>query len=133
MTMRWWLRAFLLAMLCVMAVPARALEYTIPARGQDHPGFGRVLFDVDAHEGDRLRRDADQVIVTFGGGDRVGALSGTARNVRSFSGGRGQAVIAIAPGAAIRWARVGAQVALDVLDPPDIGPRPVAIADQRLP
>ncbi len=89
----------------------------IAARLGEHPEYGRVVFDVPEGEDFHLARKGEQVVVTFGGHGTVADGVGHARNVREVAGGKGRAVITVAPGSRVHALRIGAHVIVDVRDP----------------
>ncbi len=103
----------------------------IAARLGEHPGYGRVVFDVPEDEDYHVAHQGERVVVTFAGHPAVADGIGHARNVRDVTGGSGRAVITIAPGSRVHALRMGAHVIVDILDPlasSRIGPQVAAIA-----
>jgi hypothetical protein len=103
-----------------LAEPAAA---AVAVRAGNHPGFGRMVFDVAAGTDYSLSRDGDRVRLHFSGGAVIGTPVGIARNILSVTGGAGEVELTVVPGARVRPSRIGERVVIDVLDPakPDPG------------
>jgi hypothetical protein len=110
--------------------PARADEpNVIRVRVGNHPGFGRVVFDLPPDTKFALAREGNRVRLVFPAGESVLVGNNPPRNVRAIEGGAGTAVLELTPGTKIRTLRLGDRLALDVLDPP----RPTRPAASRTP
>ena len=96
--------------------PLEAGKVTVTARGGNHPGFGRLVFDVSGDTRYRFSRDGDHVHLDFFPAVSIGDPRFLPRNVQSVSGGNGDVDIVVAPGARVRPSRIGERVVVDVLD-----------------
>ena len=124
-----WLFALLAAMLLwpLLAIAGEPAE--IGVRAGNHPGFGRVVFDVPPGTHYRLARDGDRITVRFVPELPVADASALPRNVRSVRGGAHEAVVTLAPGATAHDMRLGNHIVIDVFDPKDAasaGDSPIA-------
>jgi hypothetical protein len=105
-----------------------------PIRVGDHPGFGRIVFDLQRRGGYSLSRDGDRLVVRFADAPPFAAAPGTPRNVRAIRPQSGGAEIVLVPGATVRDAVMGSRVVIDVLDPaPMPSAQPAETADRRAP
>ena len=109
-----WLALALLAPGPAGAAPARP----VPVRSGTHRGFGRLVFDFPFWVGWRLERHGDVVRLSFSRALPFGPDPKLPRNVRALRDAPGRATVTVAPGARVRWMRLGARLVLDVLDPP---------------
>src|SRR5579875_3556469 len=99
--------------------PGRADEpNVIRVRVGNHPGFGRVVFDLPPDTKFALAREGNRLRLVFPGGEHVFVGNNPPRNVLAIEGGAGTAVLELTPGTKIRTLRLGDRLALDVLDPP---------------
>jgi len=105
------------------AAPAPAASAAAVMRTGNHPGFGRVVFDLPAGATWSLDRAGDRLTVRFTGAT-VGAGARPPRNVRDIVTGPGKVEFMLAPGAQIRPVRNGDRLVLDVLDPAAVTPAP---------
>ena len=87
-----------------------------PVRTGDHPGYGRVVFDLPPGASWTLDRDGDRLTVRFSGADPLAGAK-PPRNVRALNVAAGAAELSLAPGVQVRPARLGNRLLLDVLDP----------------
>ncbi len=92
------------------------LPRTIPIRTGDHPGFGRVVFDLPAGVGSSLEQAGDRLTVRFSGADPV-AGARLPHNVLALTASPGMAELALAPGVRLRQAQLDNRLVLDLLDP----------------
>jgi hypothetical protein len=109
---------FLLALL--LAVPGTASlagAQTIGLRTGDHPGFGRVVFDLPDGVTAALVREADRTVIRFAPPLVVRPGARAPRNVRALAVGPGEASLVLAPEARLRRLRLGHRLVLDILDP----------------
>src|SRR5579875_1307044 len=90
----------------------------IRVRVGNHPGFGRVVFDLPPDTKFALAREGNRVRLVFPAGEPVLVGNSPPRNVLAIEGGAGTAVLELTPGSKIRTLRLGDRLALDVLDPP---------------
>jgi hypothetical protein len=104
---------------------------TLQIRTGEHPGFGRLVFDVPPGTVARFSREGGQVSITFDAPIAVAAPDAPPRNVRAIEGGAGRARFELAPGATVRQTKLGDRLVIDVLDPqaaqaraPSRGPSP---------
>lgn len=97
-----------------LAGPAAA---EVAVRAGNHPGFGRMVFDVPGGTEYSLSRDGDRIRLRFSGDPAIGTPASNARNIRSAIGGASGAELLVAPGAKVRGSRIGDRVVIDVLDP----------------
>jgi len=105
----------------------------IRVRVGNHPGFGRVVFDLPPDTKFALAREGNRVRLVFPAGEPVLVGNSPPRNVLAIEGGAGTAVLELTPGSKIRTLRLGDRLALDVLDPPrptrsDVSKTPSAAA-----
>ncbi|MGI4952291.1 MAG: hypothetical protein ACRYGM_10830 [Janthinobacterium lividum] len=99
-----------------MAEPVQAAASTVVRVG-DHPGHGRVVFDLPASASFELVTEGDRVLLVFRGAGGVLEPLTRPRNVRSIQTGTDTATIELAPGARARPARLGDRLVIDILDP----------------
>lgn len=138
----WWLLAAFAVAGLEIAGPARAEEAapsaargaTIGVRAGNHPGYGRLVFDVADGTQYSLSRDGDRVRLHFSNNPFIGTPAAPPRNVLSVSGGDGEAELVVAAGTRVRPSRIGARVVVDVLDPSTpVEPRPARVLALALP
>ena len=101
----------------------------IGMRSGDHPGFGRLVFDLPPGTKASVTQGDGQVVVAF---DPPGEIAGGARpprNVKKVSLTSGRAEIALAPEAVVRSATLGTRFVLDLADA--ASPAPLAPAAPR--
>lgn len=111
---------------CAMTVIAAALWFATPAQAGDgaatavrvgnHPGFGRIVFDMAAGSTYDVATEGDRLLVVFQGAAAVEQPASLPRNVVSLQTGPGTATLLIVPGARVRPMHVGDRLILDVLD-----------------
>jgi hypothetical protein len=89
----------------------------IALRTGDHPGFGRVVFDLPVGVSAVAAQDGDRVTIRFDPAGIVRAGAEAPRNVRGITFAAGQAEVVLAPGAQIRPMRMDGKLVIDVLDP----------------
>ncbi len=116
----------ILAAVLALAGPSRAEQAEPPAaarggavgvRAGNHPGFGRMVFDVAGGTEYSLSRDGERIHLHFSGDAWIGTPARLARNVLAASGGAGEAELVVAAGARVRPSRIGERVVVDVFDP----------------
>ena len=114
--------------------PAGPKKATVAARAGNHPGFGRLVFDVSGDTQFRLSRDGDRVHVDFSPAVLIGDPRFMPRNVLSVAGGEGEVTIVVAAGTRVRSSRIGERVVVDVLTSSGVSEaRPVAAPTAALP
>lgn len=121
------------ATLLAAAVAATAAAAT-PALGQgtmafirsgDHPGYGRIVFDLPPNTSYQADRVGDRVILRFDSGVTVPAGGTPPRNVAGIDGGQGRAEVVLASGGVRHRAfRLGDRVIVDALDESATEPAP---------
>ena len=103
---------------------------TALVRTGDHPGYGRVVFDLPPGASWTLDRAGDRLTVRFSGADPLAGAK-PPRNVRALTVAAGAAELSLAPGVQVRPGRLGNRLLLDVLDP--VGAAAAARPPRRLP
>jgi hypothetical protein len=136
------MRAVLLALVVSVAahaappapVPAAGAAAPPPAavRTGDHPGFGRVVFDLPPGAGWTVERAGERLTVHVSGAEPVVA-GRPPRNVRTLGATASTAELTLAPGANVRWWRLGERLVVDVFDPPGTAAAPAAPATGSAP
>ena len=101
-----------------MAVAAAAEPPAIGLRTGDHPGFGRVVFDLPAGTTAETEQAGDRLIVHFNPAGVIRAGAGPPHNVRGIATAAGRAELALPAGAQIHLMRMDGKLVIDVLDPP---------------
>jgi hypothetical protein len=112
------LAAVLLALILALPVAGRAGPPvpSVSIRAGDHPGFGRVVFDLPAGTRWTLDRVGERLTVRFSGADPV-AGARPPRNVRALTAASGTAELSLVPGTHVRSTHLGNRLVLDLLDP----------------
>lgn len=108
--------AWLLVLLLV-PVAVWAQGGTIGLRSGEHPGFGRVVFDLPGGTTAAVEQSDGAIIVRFSPAETVTAGARPPRNVRSIALEAGLARLAIVPGAQMRRIQLGTRLVLDIVDP----------------
>ncbi len=104
----------------------------VGVRVGDHPGFGRLVFDLPAGVTSQAAMEGDRLLLVFSANATAGRPGGLPRNVVGFEARPGSATLVVAPGAQIRPLRIGSRMVVDVLDPPDAAPvAPVSPASPK--
>ena len=88
----------------------------VAIRTGNHPGFGRVVFDLPAGTSATLHRTGNYLTVRFSGADPV-AGARPPRNAQALTAVPGKAELLLAPGVRVRPAHMGNRLVLDLLDP----------------
>ena len=114
--MKYLVRAAALLVLMAGGAWAQSDAPPAPIRTGDHPGFGRVVFDLPAGARWTLDRMGERLTVRFSGAAPV-AGAPPPRNVRALTAASGTAELSLAPGAQVRSMVLGNRLVLDVLDP----------------
>ena len=112
-------RLLLLAALlayCPFAVALADPGAPVPVRVGNHPGFGRVVFDLPARLDYHVTQQGDHVVVEFTGDVTIGSVPAMPTNVLAITGGASKAELVVAPGTVVHDARYGDRVVIDVLD-----------------
>ncbi len=114
------------------AVPAFAQAPAIVARSGDHPGFGRIVFDLPTGVTASATQDGKQASVKLvgAGGINFGPLPHNVLALVPVSGG---AEIALAEGVQLRQSRIGGKLVLDFVDPAKPSAQPAAPTPTRTP
>ena len=99
----------------LFAAPARAASTAI--RAGEHPGFGRLVFDLPPGATVEAVTEGDRTLLVFAGVTSVDAPPRAPRNVAAVRVEGMTATIAVRPGARVRQQRLGDRLVLDVLDP----------------
>jgi hypothetical protein len=110
-----WLFAVLLC--CMAPVAANADSVTpVPVHVGNHPGYGRVVFDLPERLDYHLTQQGQHVLVQFTGNVTIGSAPSIPHNVLGVTGGAGQAELVVESGTVVRAWRLGDLVVVDVLD-----------------
>jgi hypothetical protein len=113
----------LLAVTLLAAPGLHAQAPTVTLRSGDHPGYGRLVFDLPQGATARTVPAPDGVTVAAAGA-AFGPVPRLPRNLRALDLGGGQATLHLVPGAGWRALRLPGRVVIDLLDPPS----PAAVA-----
>jgi hypothetical protein len=105
----------------VAPVAATAAVPSASIRSGNHPGFGRVVFDLPAGARWTLLRVGERLTVRFSGADPVAGVP-PPRNVRALTAAPGAAELSLVPGTRVRSTRMGSRLVLDLLDPVTAAP-----------
>jgi hypothetical protein len=102
---------------CAAAVAARADNgASVPVHVGNHPGYGRVVFDLPGRPDYTVSQQDQHVLIKFTGNITIGTAPGVPHNVLGLTGGAGQAELVVQAGTAVRAWRQGNLVVVDVLD-----------------
>lgn len=99
---------------------------TIGLRTGDHPGFGRVVFDLPPGVKAAVMQEEGRAVVRFTPALAVEQGARPPRNVRAIAVEPGAASLALAPQAQLRRAHLGPRLVLDIADPPAAAVAPPA-------
>jgi hypothetical protein len=88
----------------------------VAVRVGDHPGFGRVVFDLPGQVEYELTQQGQHVTIEFKRDLTIASAPSAPHNVQNIIGGKGHAEFDVAPGATVRPWRVGNRVVIDVTD-----------------
>ncbi len=119
-----------------VSLPAASRAEAVSVRAGNHPGFGRLVFDVAGRTKYRLSRDGDHVHLGFSPAVPIGDPRFMPHNVLSVLGGDGAVELVVASGARVRPSRIGERVVVDVIDPagsPEAKPEKIAAAGLPVP
>lgn len=89
---------------------------SVLVRVGNHPGYGRVVFDLPARTNYQLTQQGEHVSLQFTGDLTVGSSTVVPHNVLGVTGGASQAEIVIAPGTVVRESHFGDRLVIDVWD-----------------
>ena len=109
------MRAFLLGVFLLAAGAARAEHATVIVG--DHPDYGRLVVQMDAPTPAVIVQRGNQVEISLVSNNEIVAPDRVPRNVVSFQGAQGKAIVKIAPGARIKQAQSGRLIIIDIIDP----------------
>lgn len=127
-----------LAALLLIGPAATAAPPEIGVRTGDHPGYGRVVFDLPPGTSAVPREESGRVVVRFDPGATIRLGAAPPHNVRGITVQDGQVDIAVAPGAQIHSAPMDGKLVVDVLDPSSstpaapVAPKPAAPPPAKL-
>ncbi len=88
----------------------------VAVRVGNHPGFGRVVFDLPGQVEYELTQQGQHVIIEFKRDLTIGSAPGAPHNVQNITGGKGHAEFDVTPGTIVRTSRMGDRVVIDVAD-----------------
>ena len=88
----------------------------VAVRVGNHPGFGRVVFDLPGQVEYELTQQGQHVIIEFKRDLTIGSAPGAPHNVQNITGGKGHAEFDVTPGTIVRASRMGDRVVIDVAD-----------------
>src|SRR6185312_14833554 len=107
--------AAVLAGLLVGSVHAESTPQ-VAVRVGNHPGFGRVVFDLPDQVEYELTQEGQHVTIEFSRDLTIGAAPGAPQNVQNITSGKRRAEFDVAPGATVHAWRMGGRVVVDVAD-----------------
>jgi hypothetical protein len=109
----------IVALLLLMAPHVRAEPSpgAVAVRVGDHPGYGRIVFDLLPGMKPDIVQDDERVTVSLAGATFALAGAHPPRNVSAVVTGDHRTELTLAPGATLRRAWLGRRLVLDVLDP----------------
>jgi hypothetical protein len=88
----------------------------VGVRAGDHPGFGRIVFDLPKGAKVHSVTADSRVMLVFSGASRVEQLVALPRNVKRLQVDGAAATLTLAPGSRVRQQRLGDRLVLDLLD-----------------
>ena len=94
----------------------------VTLRSGEHPGFGRLVFDLPPGVGAKLRRLGGRLTVRLSAPTPIDRDQRRPRNVRAIALSPGRAELTVAAGARIRHMQLGHRLVIDVLDPARVAP-----------
>ena len=94
----------------VLTTPATVI------RVGDHPGFGRVVFDLPPNATYNLVREGDRLLLVFQGAGSVVEPGSLPHNVQAIHAGSETATLELKPGSHPRTSRIGNRLVIDLLD-----------------
>ncbi len=83
----------------------------------DHPGYGRIVFDLPAGAAVETVTEGDRLLLVFRDAGTLEAPAARPRNVAALVVEGATATVSVTPGARIRRQRLGDRLVVDVLDP----------------
>ncbi len=104
------------ALVLVAALPLHAEPLPVALRSGDHPGFGRLVFDLPAGTSATTAAAAGGVVVHLPG--PAGPAPRAPRNVRAITLARDTVTLTLAPGAGWRTLHLPGRLVIDLTDPP---------------
>ena len=116
-------RIAVLAALALWSAPAGAdAAPPIEARVGNHPAFGRIVFEFDAHVVFGQVREGDHLILHFADGVTIAPPARPPQNVAAITTDAGLVDLRLRAGATTRVYWLGNRLVVDVLDPPAAAP-----------
>ena len=88
----------------------------VAVRVGNHPGFGRVVFDLPGQVEYELTQQGQHVTIEFKRDLTIGSAPSAPHNVQNITGGKGRAEFDVVPGTTVRASRMGDRVVIDVAD-----------------
>jgi hypothetical protein len=113
-------------------VPLRAEMPTVTLRGGNHPGFGRLVFDLPAGAAAAVSESNSRLLVQVTGGS-IGTAPPLPRNLGAIEINGNQAALIPVPGGRWRVLRLSGRLAIDILDPPATAATPAPAAQPPWP
>src|SRR5579864_7107443 len=107
--------AAVLAGLLVGTVHAEDMPQ-VAVRVGNHPGFGRVVFDLPGLVEYELTQQGQHVTIEFKRDLTIGSAPSAPHNVQNITGGKGRTEFDVVPGTTVRAWRMGDRVVIDVED-----------------
>ena len=98
-------------------VPMQPVPLGTSVRVGDHPGFGRVVFDLPEGARYELVTEADRTLIVFRGAGMVESPDRVPKNLRAMQTGMNSATLRVAPGARIRPMRMSGRLVVDIYGP----------------
>ena len=97
--------------------PAQPAPPSTAVRVGDHPGFGRVVFDLPDGARYELVTEADRTLIVFRGAGMVESPDRVPKNLRTMQTGMNSATLRVAPGARVRPMRMSGRLVVDIYGP----------------
>jgi hypothetical protein len=101
---------------------------TLRLRGEDHPGYGRVIVPMRNRGGDTVTVDGDRLVIGYPAVRQAIAPAKLPRNVAAITPGLQETVITAAAGSRLRTQAGVSALIVDILDPPPAVPGATASA-----
>jgi hypothetical protein len=119
------LRILVLLTALLAPLPGLAAEPArVGVRAGDHPGFGRLVFDVAPGTDFRVAQEGVRLTIIFTTQAQFDLPARRPRNLAEISAGETAVTLRLAEGAVPRTYRLGNRVVLDIADPPTATPPP---------